>query len=60
MNENYDVTLEARDVRCSYSNQNYECIKMRFTLRIECKNETVFILILTNCRYAIKMKLHSF
>ncbi len=50
INEHYDVKLETSDIRCSYSNQNNECIKTRCPFY---KKKIAFICVHNSCRSQI-------
>ncbi len=50
INENYDVTLETSDVRCTYSSQNNECIKTKCPFY---KKKIAFICVHNSCRSQI-------
>lgn len=50
INENYDVTLENGEIKCTYSNQNMQCIKGRCPFY---KKKIAFICVHNSCRSQI-------
>ncbi len=50
INDNYEVVLEKSDIRCTYSNQNNECIKTKCPFY---KKKIAFICVHNSCRSQI-------
>ncbi len=50
INENYDVTLESSEIKCTYSKQNAQCIKSRCPFY---KKKIAFICVHNSCRSQI-------